>query len=247
MKKNEETKPKIDGILKDELEKNDSENEDGIFFTIQDINLNNKFNEIKYNGATINSLTIMKFLGPRSQLNDDVIDIFSHLIQKQFENYYYVTSNFISENPVTNILEYHLNYLPTTLFTDKNYEKLFFPILDYKLGHWVLVVVDIKTKSIWYYDSILFNESGSIRKKLATKYLNLIKNALEEKNNKKNQEFSLWIYDDAPQQINEYDCGVYVCAIMYYISHNKRLSSFDDEKAKNFRKKIKHAIISGSL
>lgn len=199
-----------------------------------------KMNDIEYRGVgSINSFIFNKFLGPKAQLNDEIINIFAHLLQKKHTNYYYANTLFITINPVTDKLEYRLNYLPkNNLLFNSNYEKLFFPILDFKYAHWVLVVVDMKTKSIWYYDSLF-------SKKLFTRYSKLIQKALKEYNPE--SDFSINHVDPAtPQQPNGYDCGVYVCAFMHYISNNKPLN-FIPEQVINMRYRIKEALLKGSI
>lgn len=199
-----------------------------------------KMNDIDYpRVGSINSFIFNKFLGPKAQLNDEIINIFAHLLQKKHTNYYYANTLFITINPVTDKLEYRLNYLPkNNLLFNSNYEKLFFPILDFKHAHWVLVVVDMKTKAIWYYDS-LFNE------RLFSRYSKLIQKALKEYNPE--IEFSINHFDPAtPQQPNGYDCGVYVCAFMHYISNNKPLNFIPDQVI-NMRYRIKEALLKGSI
>lgn len=106
--------------------------------------------------------------------------------------------------------------------------------------HWCLAVVDLRDKSISYYDS-----NGS------RNYccLNVLKQYLVEENLEKKKSFldlSTWVLaniTDIPQQTNGNDCGVFVCIFAEYLSANK-IFNFCQKDMQYFRKKLMYEMLT---
>ena len=93
--------------------------------------------------------------------------------------------------------------------------------------HWALLSVSIPKKCISYYDSL--GASGS-------EYLDAMLHYLQDKaNDGNNIEFKKeeWSLQDhrktIPQQLNGYDCGVFVCVFGYFILNNLPLTFTQDD------------------
>jgi Ulp1 family protease len=161
-------------------------------------------------------------LKPEHYLTDRLINAFTAKLQKTTnKKHYFFDTMFMytleeEDKELGDISSW------THLFHD--YEKVFIPILNYKKTHWVLVVVDMMSRTIVYYDSALTKKNKS-----GEKYLTLTKDFLE-KVSKETITFQTMTYEKTPQQNNVYDCGVYVCAIMKCIcEENKELKFSPDD------------------
>ena len=106
--------------------------------------------------------------------------------------------------------------------------KLFFP-LNVDGNHWILAVVFVQEGIIGYFDS--FNS-----KKTMTRYnpflLRYLKIIFKDKD---------WITTliESPKQSNSCDCGVFLCANLYYLSQN-RMPNFTKKDIPNIRNFMAH-------
>ena len=76
----------------------------------------------------------------------------------------------------------------------------------HKRDHWSLVSIDIRRKTINYYDSIVGNRRASNAPRTMKRYIEEYYRSRGER-----QIFQVKIKDDAPIQTNGVDCGVFVC------------------------------------
>ena len=186
-----------------------------------------KINSIEFSVKINENLTLFYTdffaLTPEHYLTDKLINAFSAklLLQKKKKKHFFFDTMFM----YTWEEEKELGGIDpkswTHLFVD--YEKVFIPILNYKKTHWVLIVVDIVSRMIVYYDSALTKKNKS-----GEKYLKLTKDFLDTVS-KHTVTFQTMTYEKTPQQNNIYDCGVYVCAIMKCICENKELTFSPDD------------------
>jgi len=109
--------------------------------------------------------------------------------------------------------------------------------------HWTLAIIDMRKKTILYYDS----KGGANKNLLDTleKYLR------EESLDKRNQSFDTSNFRiekarNVPQQKNNNDCGVFSCMIAEYITRNAPIT-FSQDNMVYFRKKMALEIIDGEL
>ncbi|NXG50996.1 SENP2 protease, partial [Psilopogon haemacephalus] len=111
--------------------------------------------------------------------------------------------------------------------------------------HWALVVIDVRRKTIKYYDSM--GQRGDKICQTLFQYLR------EESHEKRNVELasSEWTLrsmesHEIPQQSNGSDCGVFVCKYAEYISRD-RATTFTQNHMPYFRKKMVWEIIHQQL
>ena len=182
-----------------------------------------KINSIEFSVKINENLTLFYSdffaLKPEHYLTDKLINAFTAKLQKTNKNHYFFDTMFMyrwEEEKETGcgIIDSQLFFV---------YEKVFIPILNYKKTHWVLVVVDMMSRTIVYYDSALTKKNKS-----GEKYLKLTKDFLD-KVSKESVIFQTMTYEKTPQQNNIYDCGVYVCAIMKCICENKEFKFSPDD------------------
>lgn len=111
--------------------------------------------------------------------------------------------------------------------------------------HWCLAIINFKCKVITYYDSM--GCPGD--KCLTTLHDYLIKEHLDKKKTE------LEAPDDwklistmkkTPQQLNGFDCGVFVCITAEFVARNAPLSFTQDDMPK-FRQKMVYEILTGEL
>ncbi|XP_065720254.2 sentrin-specific protease 1 [Drosophila suzukii] len=109
--------------------------------------------------------------------------------------------------------------------------------------HWTMAIVDMRKKTILYYDS----KGGANKNLLDTleKYLR------EESLDKRNQSFDTRNFRiekarNVPQQKNNNDCGVFSCMFAEYITRNAPIT-FSQDNVVYFRKKMALEIIDGEL
>ena len=115
--------------------------------------------------------------------------------------------------------------------------KLFIPI-HIEDSHWCLVYVNFPEKAIKYYDSMGGRNFKCL--KLILKYLML------EHDDKKGKDFhpSGWLLmnvKNCPQQLNYWDCGVFVCMFAEYLSRDAPLN-FSQRHMDRFRRQITYEI-----
>lgn len=169
-------------------------------------------------------------------LNDEVINKYMDLITERSPDTVYAFNTFF--------------YLA---FSDKGYahvsrwtkkidifskKKLLIPIHVEDDNHWCLVCVDFEKKSIGYYDSLGGRNFKCL--KLILKYLML------EHLDKKRKDFhpSGWLLinmKNCPQQLNLWDCGVFVCMFAEYLSRDAPLN-FSQKHMTKFRKLITYEL-----
>ncbi|XP_068001300.1 sentrin-specific protease 2-like isoform X1 [Melanerpes formicivorus] len=111
--------------------------------------------------------------------------------------------------------------------------------------HWALVVIDVRRKTIKYYDSM--GQKGDKICQTLFQYLR------EESHEKRNLELasSEWTLrsmesHEIPQQSNGSDCGVFVCKYAEYISRD-RATTFTQKHMPYFRKRMVWEIIHQQL
>ncbi|NXJ76750.1 SENP2 protease, partial [Trogon melanurus] len=112
-------------------------------------------------------------------------------------------------------------------------------------AHWALVVIDIRKKTVDYFDSL--GQKGDKICQTLFQYLQ------EESQEKRNLElsFSEWTLHsmeshEIPQQLNGSDCGVFVCKYADYVSRDKPIT-FTQSHMPYFRKKMVWEIIHQQL
>ncbi|NXD28990.1 SENP2 protease, partial [Spelaeornis formosus] len=184
-------------------------------------------------------------LKPQGWLNDSIINFYMTLVVERskkkgypavyaFNTFFYSKLNSASHRGVkkwtkgVDIFEHDVILVPVHLTV-----------------HWSLLVVDLRKKTIKYFDSL--GQKGNHVCKTVLNYLK------EESKEKRNIELtdSEWTLhsmgrEEIPQQNNGSDCGVFVCKFADFISRDKPII-FTREHMPYFRKKMVWEIIHQQL
>jgi sentrin-specific protease 1 len=178
-------------------------------------------------------------------LNDEVINFYLQLI---------VTRGASEDNKYQKVFAFNTFFYSTykdngysrvRRWTKKedvfSYDLLLIPV---HLGmHWCLATIDVKEKSINYYDSMNGNNQTC---------LDLLKRYLQEEHQDKKKapmdltEWKQEIKKDIPQQMNGSDCGMFACKFAEYLSRRARIT-FTQQDMPYFRKRMVYEIVKTDL
>merc|ERR1711916_286275 len=174
------------------------------------------------------SITVrdIRCLSPRTWLNDEVINFYMGILQKRsnvrkrkangelfFNTFFFTTLSGGETN--------QYNYNKVRRWTKRKkidifgLDKVFVPI-NINDSHWTLDVIDIGKKKICYLDS--YHNPYEKAFDCLQKYL--FDEHLDKKGECKNDwlKFKHERWTNIPQQLNSYDCGVFVCKAAEFIS-----------------------------
>lgn len=165
-------------------------------------------------------------------LDDDVINTYMDLITARSPEavYTFNTNFFIALSTI--------GYDRVSRWTKKvdifSKEQLFIPVHVEERNHWCLISVNIKHKSIHYYDSLRRRKTNSLH--IILEYLK------KEYYNKKkiHLDANLWRLTNevnCPQQTNGWDCGVFVLMFAEHLARGSPLN-FTQRDMGKFRKQI---------
>mmetsp|Transcript_34463 Transcript_34463/g.89264 ORF Transcript_34463/g.89264 Transcript_34463/m.89264 type:complete len:543 (+) Transcript_34463:293-1921(+) len=123
-------------------------------------------------------------------------------------------------------------------------DKLVCPI-NLHNTHWALGVIEMKKKRIQYFDSMCGGGGGGGALGHLKSYL---ENEYKRQNDGKDGDFSEWVEEGVavPQQQNGYDCGVFVCTMMYYVAKDLPFD-YTQENMGEVRKALVYYILKGKL
>ena len=124
------------------------------------------------------------------------------------------------------------------LFT---FDRVLVPI-NYK-QHWSLVVLDVKSKTISYFDSMLMDNYKFIR---AVKDYLLDEHLAKRGIRPMAASWTCKFEKNIPRQYNSSDCGVFTCMFAHYICHQKKLD-FDHTDMVYFRKRMIVNILQSNI
>ena len=110
--------------------------------------------------------------------------------------------------------------------------------------HWALIAVDMRNRTVTYYDSLLTAGLGDFI--IGAMHTFLVEEHLNRRGTKLNFQFrSLWD-KAAPQQENGHDCGVYVCQFANHLLQDA-LFNIKQRDMPMYRQLIVWEIASNSL
>lgn len=195
--------------------------------------------------VTVKDLTTLR---SPNWLNDEIINFYFELLcQRSKENINYprlhIFNTFFYPKLKGN------GYDSVKRWTRKvdifSYDMILIPI---HLGiHWCCAEINIKERSILYYDSL--HNSNKTCLNLLLEYM--ISEYKDKKGTDGSKEFNFenWILSspkNIPCQQNGYDCGVFACVFAEYRSRNADFT-FSQKNMYYFRDRISYEIINGSL
>ncbi|KAK6204945.1 uncharacterized protein RJT21DRAFT_12130 [Scheffersomyces amazonensis] len=175
-------------------------------------------------------------------LNDNIIDYYMNLIiEKSNHKVFGWTTHFFStleEKGYSGIVRWGKRK-KLNLFE----KDLIMVPINVMNTHWALAVINNKSHSIEYYDSLI-SSNGNIRA------ISLLKDYVEQEANRLNKkissEYQLFPRMRSPQQANGYDCGVFTCTAAKYLSFNQPLR-YSQNDMKNIRRRMTFEIMSNEL
>ena len=118
-------------------------------------------------------------------------------------------------------------------------ELVMFPV--HKSDHWTLVVVDMRTRTVHYLDSIRGSRRTSAAPRLIKGYMEAYCKAAGEA-----MTFKVKIRDDAPVQTNGVDCGVFVCQCAERMARGSSLN-FSQADLVGTRERMREELLMGEV
>ncbi|KAF7232515.1 hypothetical protein EG68_04635 [Paragonimus skrjabini miyazakii] len=123
-------------------------------------------------------------------------------------------------------------------------DLILIPIHDRGM-HWCLACIDLKAKSITYYDSM-----GSPNHKCLKTLMSYLQSECDDKKGHPLPDPDSWklinTEDSVPQQMNGSDCGVFLCTFGEFLSRNARFT-FSQDDMPGIRKRMLFEIITQQL
>jgi Ulp1 family protease len=124
-------------------------------------------------------------------------------------------------------------------FCDGSIAQVIFPINITEPHHWVLLMVDLKSRIIFVFDSL------DMRDKLRASIAD-VKNYLNEEQKAQGCERKdpfTYFHCNAPQQHNGYDCGLYMMLCATHLMEKKLVTadSYNEDDANALRKELRDA------
>lgn len=184
-------------------------------------------------------------LTPQSWLNDEVINFYMNLLVARSERegcwrVYAFSTFFIPKLRAGGYQAVRRWTKGVDLF-----EKDLILVPVHQGVHWCLAVIDFRTKTVKYYDSMGQRNEGVCRI-----LLHYLKEEFKSKKSK-DLEVSKWTVTSAksneiPQQMNGSDCGVFACKYADYIARAKPMT-FTQHHMPYFRKRMIWEILSQEL
>ncbi|XP_052131692.1 uncharacterized protein LOC113216186 [Frankliniella occidentalis] len=148
----------------------------------------------------------LKTLRPGVWITDTVINQYFRLVAAECQTMYPFSTHFLTKLAGIKNEEDQSHLKWTNSVDIFSFEKLLIPIHTNQGTHWVLLVVDIMSASLRYYDSM--NEENDLYPQLIREYLNL------EYKTKQGVELNCaWPVEQmkVTPQLNGSDCGIFVC------------------------------------
>lgn len=176
-------------------------------------------------------------------LNDEVINFYMNLIIERAKDPKWPKTH------TMNTFFYHKiskdGYNSVRRWTKKvdifSYDLLIVPV--HLSMHWCMAIVDFRSKSIDYYDSMGSNNDKCL--KILYNYLQ------QEHSDKKRTEFNMKGWETRnvkkiPQQMNGSDCGMFACTFAEFLTRDAKIT-FTQEDMPYLRRKMVVEITEGRL
>ncbi|XP_043276060.1 sentrin-specific protease 1-like [Venturia canescens] len=180
----------------------------------------------------------LKTLDGKKWLNDEVINRYFELILKKNQKTFAFGTFFFSR-----LISGGFSAVQrwTKKFNIFDFDLVLIPL---HLGaHWCLATIDLKTKKIQYFDSLM----GKNREYATIIFEYLIMEAANKKQSSFDpKQWSIVIKRDIPKQLNNFDCGVFVCSFAEYEASGREIDFCQKDMAAK-RQKIIRSLIEGKL
>ncbi|CDS36300.1 sentrin specific protease 1 [Echinococcus multilocularis] len=124
------------------------------------------------------------------------------------------------------------------------HDLILVPIHDRTI-HWCLVAIDLRKKTLSYYDSM-----GGVNDRCLDALLDYLNAESQDKLQKPLEAMSTWrkinMGTSVPQQSNGSDCGVFLCTYAEFLSRDAEFT-FSQEDMPNIRKRMMYEILTRQL
>ncbi|CCG20591.1 Ulp2 SUMO deconjugation enzyme [Candida orthopsilosis Co 90-125] len=174
-------------------------------------------------------------------LNDNIIDFYLNLVMKRNSKVFIWTTHFYStlaSRGYSGVARW-AKRKKIDLFT---MDKVIVPV-NISNTHWALAVIDNLQKTITYYDSLDFNQSGNPE---AVENLQMYMDNEAKRLGHHAIKYKLIPYIDAPQQKNGSDCGVFTCVAAQYLAQDKTFN-YSQNDMKVIRRRMTYEIMNDEL
>ncbi|CAG8624322.1 1274_t:CDS:2, partial [Ambispora gerdemannii] len=243
------------------------------FYTLLTENENSEMNGIIDNknknnvpiselGNVLVTADSLSTLDDKMYVSGDVISLYAKLINRRIEKRKTKSVNTQHEIKMTNTYFYPtleksvangnfdrvLKWLPKVDIPDLYaLEQLLIPVHLIRGKHWVLAVIDLKTKKIILYDSMACLNSID-RQKVGENLFRFVQEHRKASGLFNNSlEWDIVnLAPNTPQQPNHFDCGVYVILFADYLSA-QRVFDFHNVSMETYRQRIRYEIVTQKL
>ena len=185
-------------------------------------------------------------------LNDEIINFYLHMIVARSKN----TDNWPNVYTMSTFFLTKLRtfgYAPLKRWTRSvdvfSYDIILVPVhLDV---HWCLVVIHLKKKGVYFYDSYKPEEPESMGVD-KTGILKLLLKYLEDEHQDKKKspfdtsDFTMENVKDIPKQMNGSDCGMFTLKYAEYLSRNASLT-FTQEDMPYYRRRMIYEVVKNTV
>ena len=181
----------------------------------------------------------------KEYLNDKIIDSYIRLIQERSEAnpslpaVHGLTTFFHTQLSLFGLEEGSRRTKGWIKVDLREKDLIFCPV--HKQDHWTLVGIEIATKTIHYFDSIVGSRKKSPAPGLFKKYMEAYYQEQGEE-----VKFKIRIRTDAPTQRNGVDCGAFLCQYAERMSRKGALD-FSQEHIPLARKRMTEELLNGKL
>lgn len=183
----------------------------------------------------------------RQWLSDEVVNAYMRLLQNKFPHVYAFNS-FFWQKLSTNGTKYDFNGVSNWTRKKKidifSYDLVLIPLHVHN-SHWALGAVDIKSKSIEYLDSR--------RDPPPENFFQYVKKYLKDElsgNTQDDIQSPRWIkiqYDNLPEQLNDNDCGLFMCLYATYLAAGMSAELVTREELTVMRQRMLVLFCKGEL
>ncbi|KAG7886411.1 hypothetical protein KL938_000064 [Ogataea parapolymorpha] len=193
----------------------------------------------------------LKTLCDRKWLNDNVIDFYMSLINERAKSHpttlpqIHIFSTHFYSNLSTRGYNSVRRWTKRAKVDVTKLDYIFVPI-NLNQSHWALGVINNKEKAFQYYDS-LYGSGDDILYNLEDYMVNETKKLYGDSMN--GIDYSLYDHFDSmktPKQENGFDCGVFMCTVVDYVSRERPLL-FSQSDMKNLRRRMAYEICMKKL
>lgn len=196
--------------------------------------------------ASLSVSDLLRVFKPGVWFNDNVINSYFTLLEERSKGNITLLDTFFFINLTTE----RYKAFPDQVFSAKSIlqkinnlfsqKKIFIPL--HLFDHWVLLVVDIQEKIVYYFNS--FEDSLIEQAKIVISFLCYKYNMLMNSDMK--PEFWKIIKGKSPKQTNSNDCGVFVCSTAEMLTDNRKLI-YKEEDCALLRQKIVYELVNKQL